>query len=97
MIESIASLDRCVTRGAPIPDNVVRARQFVQVTADREPVVLGLDNQLMALHEVVDAHTAAQNVFDIVGDDLAAVEVVAQVVRRLGEVDHELVDVVLFS
>ena len=40
---------------------------------------------------------AAENVFDVVRDNLAAVEVVAQVVRRLGEVLDKLVDVVLLS
>jgi hypothetical protein len=51
----------------------------------------------MALHEAVDAHATPENVFDIVGDDLAAVEVVTQVVRRFDEVLDELVDVVVVS
>ena len=51
----------------------------------------------MALHEAVDAHATSENVFDIVRHDLAAVEVVAQVARRLGEIFDKLVDVVVFS
>jgi len=97
MVESRRSFVRCVTGIAPVPRNVVRARQLVQITAYREPVVLGLDSQLMALHEAVDADSTSENVFDVVRDDLAAVEVIAQVVRRLGEVHHQLVDAVVFS
>ena len=50
----------------------------------------------MATHEAVDADAPSEDVFDIVRDNLAAVEVVAQVVRRFGEVHNELVDVVAF-
>jgi hypothetical protein len=49
----------------------------------------------VALHEAVDAHAAPQDIFDIVGDDLAASEVVAKVVRALGELGDEMIDVVL--
>jgi hypothetical protein len=49
----------------------------------------------MTLHETIDARATAQNIFDIVRHDLAPGEVVAQVTGRLGQVGHELIDVIV--
>lgn len=85
-------LVRRVRRAIPVPRHVVRLRQLIEIAANGEPVVLGRRGQLLALHEAVDADAASEHLVDIGGDHLMAVEVIAQVVRRVGEVLHELVD-----
>ncbi len=87
-------ISRRVSGPAPVPGEVVRARQGVQITAHGKPVVVRLDRQLSPLggHEAVDALTAPQHVLDVARDNPLAVESRVQALGRLGEVGDGPID-----